>query len=254
MMHTALTPRELLDQVRVLWGTSDRDALDLADRNWAAINDRHGCPEDAETCRLAMVAAATQGHYLESVLWQSRALARFIALNWPEGAAAIMMTNVYRMLAIANADYLQGGTYDVLRPCPAALGVLDELKRFANGSDSIFDFGPTAELVARIIDEKTAFLLSLEHRWSDALRSYASAAKHVANEPRGQVKIQLGEQLVIYLRDRERGGDGLRAATQTNELARDSRTLQNIDLRRTAEINASRMQAGRADLLPYEIL
>jgi len=117
-----MTPSELLDVVRRSWSQGNYDdVLGMVEAEWHMISTRSGQPEDAETCRLAMITAAERKRYSAYVVWQSRALARFVALDWHEGAAAVMMPNAFRLLAMANDNYPNGKTYDVLRPAPEAL-------------------------------------------------------------------------------------------------------------------------------------
>lgn len=250
-----MTPEELLGALRVAWSACDYEGvLSTVTGQWPAINSRSERPEDAETCRLAMISAASLKLYAVGVLWQARALARFVALDWHEGAAAVIMSNAFRLLAIANDDFVDGETFDVLRPAPEAVQVLEELLPFTEGPGRGFTCGPTPELIARFVHEKSGFLLAVERRWEEALAAYDRALKYVALEPRGQVKVQLGRAAVSYLSERDAGRDGKEAVRLTEQLAADPRTLEHEDLTGTAQTNLKRMREGRLDLVPYEIL
>ena len=137
-----MSPGELLDVVRRCWSQGDyHRVLSIVRAEWPSVSSRAKQPEDAETCRLAMLAAAAEHLYSDSVLWQARALARFVALDWHEGAAAVIMSTTFRLLAMANNDYMEGSTYDVLRPAPEALLALKELEPFAEGPGRGFECG-----------------------------------------------------------------------------------------------------------------
>jgi hypothetical protein len=250
-----MTPSELLDVVRRSWSQGNYDdVLGMVEAEWHMISTRSGQPEDAETCRLAMITAAERKRYSAYVVWQSRALARFVALDWHEGAAAVMMPNAFRLLAMANDNYPNGKTYDVLRPAPEALLVLEDLMSFCEGPERGFECGPTPELIARFVHEKSGFLLAIERRWDDSVAAYDRALAYAADESRGQVKVPLGRALVSYLSQRDAGRDGQEGADVTARLAVDPRTLAHQDLSQTAQANLERMRAGRFDLIPYEIL
>ena len=250
-----MTPEDLLDVVKRTWSDGDYGSvLDIVTAEWPAISSRSGQPEDAETCRLAMISAAAQARYPVSVLWQARALTRFVALDWHEGAAAVIMSNTFRLLALANDGYSNGKTYDVLRPAPEAVLLLQDLLPFTERPGRGYKCGPTPELIARFVHEKSGFLLALELRWEDAIAAYDRAEAYVKPEPRGQVKVPLGRALVRYLSERDAGRDGQESAAVTEQLSADPRTLAHEDLSQTAKINLERMHEGRLDLIPYEIL
>lgn len=250
-----MTPGDLLDTAKRTWSDGDnRGVLGIVTSEWPAITSRSGQPEDAETCRLAMIAAAAERLYPVSTLWQARALVRFVALDWHEGAAAVIMAGTFRLLAMANDDYAYGHTYDVLRPAPEAVGLLEDLMPFTKGAGRGFTCGPTPELIARFVHEKSGFLLTLEHRWDDALEAYDRAMDYVAPEPRGQVKVPLGRAVLGYLSERDAGRDGQEFAAITDQLSADKRTQDHDDLSRRAKANLDRMREGRLDLVPYEIL
>ncbi len=249
------TPGELLALVKRTWSDGDyRGVLEIAAAEWPAISSRSGPPEDAETCRLAMISAAAAKRYSESVLWQARAMTRFVALDWHEGAAAVIMTGTFRLLAMANDDYADGMTYDVLRPAPEAVLMLEDLVPFTKRPGRGFDCGPAPDLIARFVHEKSGFLLALERRWEDAFAAYDRAMDYVASEQRGQVKVPLGRAAVTYLSERAAGRDGHEGIAITEKLAADERTRHHDDLTRIAETNLERMRDGRPDLIPYEIL
>lgn len=250
-----MAPGDLLNTVKRTWSDGDYGrVLDIVTAEWPAVSSRSKIPQDAETCRLAMISAASLKRYTESVLWQARALTRFVVLDWREGAAAVIMSNTYRLLAMANDDYVKGVTFDVLQPAPEAALVLADLIPIAEGPGRGFDFGPNPELVARFVYEKSGFLLTIERRWEEAAAAYDRALDYVTHEPRGQVKVPLGRAVVTYLSERDAGRDGLDAAAVTERLAADPRTLAHRDLSELATTNLDRMRQGRLDLVPYEIL
>jgi hypothetical protein len=258
----SMTPRQLFEVVVGLRGRADDELLRTVAGEWPAMESRRATPEDAETCRLAMLAAMALSWHSINILWQARAYVKFLALDWREGVASVVMTNAFRLLAIANDNYPQGRSYDVLHPAPEAVKVLEALRPFAIGPGSGFDVGPTPALVARFIDEKSGFLLTLEKRWDEAEAAYDRALAQVAadpdasGDPHGKLRVQLGRELVRYLRESASGGDGRAAAAATAQLVKDNEELLKGH-HRLSEIaggNASRMLSGRADVLPYELL
>jgi hypothetical protein len=248
------TPQELLDEISRHWFVDDRRVLDLMDEQWPVIAARETCPEDAESCRLTMLSAsALQLGQLRAV-WRARAQSRFVALNWVEGCAAIMMTDIYPMLAVANDGYPDGTTLDVLRPCAAAVAVLDELVRFSSPPGSGHPVGPGPTLIARFVSEKTGLLLLIEGRFDEAEACYLRALHHAGSDSRGKGKVRAGLELVRYLRDLDAGGSGQVAADATAVIAAELAGGRHPDMAQIAATNAERMRSGRRDVLAYEIL
>lgn len=245
---------ELLDAVRERWSVSPAEVLRLVTDQWRGVAARTLCAEDAESCRQAMLAAGALQKYAVAGMWKARALARFAALDWREGVAAILMVDVFKVLAVAHEGYPEGTTFDVLRPCPEALAIMDELRPFAEQGGRPHDFGPDAELLTRFRYEKTGFLLAVAGRFDDAEQHYEQALKHVLAEPRGQVKVRAGLELVRYLRDLAQGGSGTVAFAATEALAADPLMRRFSDMAAIADVNVERMREGGRNVLPYELL
>lgn len=245
---------EFLAAVQDRWSESPAEVLRLVTEQWSAIASRSRCAEDAEACRQAMLAAGALDEYVVTGMWKARALARFAALDWREGVAAILMVDVFKVLAVAHEGYPDGTTFDVLRPCPEALAIIDELRPFAERGGRPYDFGPDAELLTRFVHEKVGFLLAVEGRFDAAEERYEQALRHVIAEPRGQVKVRAGLELVRYLRDLAQGGRGAAASAATATLAANPLTRRFSDIAAIADANVERMREARRDVLPYELL
>lgn len=245
---------ELLAAVQDRWSVSPAEVLRLLTDQWPAVASRSRCAEDAEGCRQAMLAAGALREYVVAGMWKARALARFAALDWHEGVAAILMVDVFKVLAVAHEGYPDGTGFDVLRPCPEALAIIDELRPFAEQGGRPYDFGPDAELLTRFLHEKAGFLLAVAGRFDAAEECYEQALQHVFAEPRGQMKVRAGLELVRYLRDVEEGGSGAAAAAATATVAADPLMRRFSDIAAIADANVERMREGRRDVLPYELL
>jgi hypothetical protein len=253
MPSTELTRRQLLEEVRQLSGVDSAGLLRVAGDNMTAMTRRVATAEDAETCRLAMLAGSEAQRYADSTLWHGRALARFVALDWHSGAAAVLMTDFFRLLGMANQIGYQTCTVDQLQPAPLALELLAELRPFTRQAEPDRGFGPTPRLILRFIEEKSGFALMLGKDWDGARACYLRALDHVSGERRGEMKVPLGLALVDYLADRAAGRDGAPAARRTADLIAHGDPT-GLEFLRSARTNLDRMADGRVDLLPYELL
>lgn len=246
---------ELLNAVYGRWPTDEATGvLDLAASNWEAIRARPLTAEDGETCRQAMLAAVGLGRYLEGARWRARAMSRFIATDWKEGAISVVMTDAFRVLEMANDGYPRGKTVDVLLPSEDAMEILSELRPFATGEARPNAIGPDPALIARFMHEKRGFFLVLAERWDEAVASYDEALKYVENERRGELKVGAGRALALYLQDVADGGDGRVAAGSTAAIAKAARDHGVTDVAKVAEANLPVMRTGGGALRPYEIL
>lgn len=231
--------------------------VDLANDNWDDIARREANAEDAETCRLVALAAAQLEDFPALRLWRARALSRFAAIGWTEGVASILMGEAFAELARVNGDYPDGKTLDRLRASSVALGIFDEMERFAFGPGSGFRLGPgspTRDVIKRFFHEKRGFLLligSTANRVA-ARRSYELALEAAQDNERGQVKVKLGLALIDYLESPSRSAS--EAIDRTEELGKAALALGRQDLSDIAAMNVHVMRAGGDALHAYEIL
>jgi hypothetical protein len=251
----SLSPRALLDRVDEVWASKTPQAvLEVAAEHEDELVARAPEPEDAETCRQVMLAALRTGDLAEARIWRVRATRRFAAVGWPEGTAAILMTELYRALFEANDGYGTGTTLDVLRPAPGAARILDELRPVAEGPASDFAFGPDPPLIGRFLHEKSGVLLTIEGDYPAAISAFDAAIAFTADEPRGKVKVQLGKVLAEYLGagPDEAGDPGY--ADRTQQLAADADAIEQNDIADIARSNAAEMRAGSRRVSLYEML
>lgn len=228
----------------------------LVDSEWPQVREREANAEDAEVCRLAMLAAAHMQNYGAVRLWRARALARFAAIGWVEGIASIIMGEAFVELARANDDYSRGRTLDLIKPSRVALGVLGELERFTVGRGSGFHLGPSSPsqaVLKRLYHEKRGFLLLLGGAYDEARASYDRACDAAGTHQRGQVKVRLGRCLVDYLAA-DNADARARIAQRTDLLRQEALGASSLDIAETAEINVQVMRQGGSELLAYEIL
>lgn len=237
-----------------------RAVLAAVDDAWPLVRDRAASPEDAETCRLAMLAALHEAVVGEdpalAVVWRARALSRFTRCGWTEGVASIAMGEAFRLLAQVNGDYAGGRTLDRLTPAPGAREVLAELATYLDVPASEVRLGPSAPsraVLERFRHEKSGFLLLVEGDVDGARASYAAAATAVRGHARGEVKVALGAALVEYVGD-VRSGTDTGAADRTEALARQAEALGEQDLAAAAARNVEVMRRRGGDLVGYEIL
>lgn len=228
----------------------------LVDSEWPRVKEREANAEDAEVCRLAMLAAAHVQDYGAVRLWRARALARFAAIGWVEGTASIIMGEAFMELARVNDDYSRGRTLNLIQPSSVALGVLGELERFTVGQGSGFQLGPSSPsqaVLKRLYHEKRGFLLLLGGAYHEAGASYDRAYDAAGTHQRGQVKVRLGRFLVDYLAADNSDARG-RIAQQTDLLRQEALGASSLDVAETAAANVQVMRRGGSELLPYEIL
>ena len=250
-----LSPRELLDLIDAAWASkTPQMVLDAAAEHESDLVARAPGPEDAETCRQIMLAAVRLGDLGEARVWRVRATRRFAAVGWPEGVAAIQMTELYRALFEANDGYPDGMTLDVLKPAADATRVLEELRPVADGPASDFGFGPNPALIARFLHEKTAALRTIEGDYAAAVAAFGAASEFAADEPRGKVKVALGRALAEYLGAATTDADVTPFSDRTAKLAAEADALGQNDIAAIARANADAMRAGSRRLSLYEML
>jgi hypothetical protein len=253
-MSTTSTPRELMKLAQRLLDNDPQELLRQVAEQWPAMTDRVE-PEDAETCRLAMLAASLGGpapaH--EIALWRTRGLTRAALCGWTEGAGALIMSEAFRVLSAANDDYEQGRTIDVIRPSAQAYDMLQELGHIAAYPASGHDFGPTPDVIRRFWHEKSGFMLCVADDLAAAAARYALAFETAQGNVRGALKVRAGALLVDYLIDLSGGGDGAAQAEETAGIAERAADDQ-PDVARDAQRNAAVMRERGRALQPYEML
>lgn len=85
------------------------------------------------------------------------------------------MGRAFTALSLANDDYVQGKSLDVIRGSQAALDLLDELGLFLRAAPSGISVGPRSpsrSVLARFLHEKRGFLLLALGRLNEARASY----------------------------------------------------------------------------------
>lgn len=256
-----LSPHELLAAVTRCLRADDQDeAIDLAARNWAAMSLRPHCPEDAETCRAAMLACATRAEaddYSRAALWRVRGLARGLSVGWTVFVAALMIPEAFRVFDVANDSRARLTPLLQLRDSAEARGIIEELAGFLDHESPSYGFGPDRETLARLYWEKRGFLLCVARDYAGALDSYARAAEFVATDVRGCLKVRGGSALTLYLRGLHDGDERSmeRALVDTTELAEEAAASPFRDIARIVPANRDAMAEHDSNrLICYEAL
>lgn len=231
-----------------------RAALALGRDHWDELSARDPNPHDAETCRLLSLASIEQAKpdFPMAELWRMRALARFALTGWHEGVAAIAMGRAFTALSTQNNDYSLGKTLDVIEGSQTALELLEDLELFLRVPPSGITVGPRSPsqtVLRRFLHEKRGFLLLALGRVQEATASYDQAEICSRGNPRGEVKVQLGRALVVYM-----AGDVARALMDTREALGKACELREADLVKIGGYNIAVMERSGRDLRPYEIL
>ena len=246
---------ELLAQALKLWATDDAALVALAESEYGHLAERAPNPEDAETCRLTALSCIAELDTAAMVVWRARAFSRCAAIGWTCGVAALVMSDAFRILGMANNNYPGGHKLDVVHGDAQALAVIEELEVLLSVPDRVdVPFGPNPRLVRRWHCEKRAFLLLVSRRYDEALAWYDAAAQHVEQGSRGSIRVQLGREQTRYLAAPAQGRDGTEPTAVTGELAAVAAAALQADIARLAGQNHELMLAGRVDLLPYEML
>lgn len=271
MRIQAAEAAQLLSDVQEILDAHRPDqVLELVEERWLEVQARDACREDAETCRLAMIAAyqlaeeavkLPKNHrrgawrvdqYHAGALWRVRSLARAAGCGWIDGVMAIVMSEALRLQSGANGDGCRPGDVGyVVRE--EAFAILAEMEPYvgSRGSDGIYK--PCPSFTGRQMHEKRAFLEAARGRWDEAVDGYERALEYVSSDRRGRVKVALNLSQVHYLRTQD--ASRRRAeAERTFELAGRAAEERQHELAQKAFENARRMQRGAEELLTYEVL
>lgn len=255
MSVTELSPGELLLAVKVASSSSSESVLRLGEEQSSFLASRPASFEDAESCRLIALGAAGAEQYAKAQVWRTRSYARCLELDWHAGAAVVMISDLFRVLEMANDRYPHGQTLDVMISAPEGELLLDELERFTTCAPIAQGFGPDGDLIARFCADKRGYLSLLDKDWAAAERWYSHAGTLLTpKDERGRIKVDLGLALVRYMRDVAEGGDGSLHARETAAIAESGAIKVHKDLYDAAGTNAARMSEARRDLVTYEVL
>jgi hypothetical protein len=244
----------LREAVLVLWGRRHEDVLDLVESQWPFVVPRWANKTDAETCRLAMLSAASIEREHDVSIWRARAMAGFALSGWSEGVGSIVMTEAFRAFAQDNEQFPEGKTVDVLRPSPTAELIIRELEPFTFTTPTSPGFGPTPATLSRWVSEKSGFLALVAGRFDDAEAHYDAAIVKARSDPRGEVKVVLGRELVRYLRSIHDGSSPLPSIQASESLVGDPRLIKAPDVEDALRANLVEMRAGTRRVHPYEDL
>jgi hypothetical protein len=247
----ALAERDLLAEIQRLAEADEQEAIAaLATAEWPRMKGREPNREDAESCRLTMLALYKLGRQNEGRVWRVRAMLGSARAGWPIGVAALVTGEAFQLQSEANAGVAPSDPAYVL--VEESLEILDELLPLIGpeGPDGLPQ--PSPELLGRIYHEKRAFLLFAGRRFADAQRDYESAGNYVRHDDRGRLKVAGGLAACRYASDPEANAIATIAATEA--VAAESSELGHVEIHRIAAANLDRMRAGRLDLVPYETL
>lgn len=228
------------------------EAVRVADKHWDEMKARDACVEDAESCRLTMLACLDLGRrehdrHREAVVWRVRAVARAAALGWGELIMALSLPDVLGIVRDANPS---AETLTSMIIPDAALTAWEEALPFLE-LDPTAPRHPDGPILARLYWEKRGFMLCARREYAVAIESYDRALEFTAGTERGMLKVKLGRALCVYLRDTE---GRTRAVTDTAELLRRCREVEQLQLAEVAERNLAVMHVGGRDVFPYELI
>jgi hypothetical protein len=229
------------------------EIIALVTREWPAIMSRPANRSDAETCRQMMLALLKAARQPEAILWRTRTMIRAAEAGWDQGVAALIITDVFRLQAEANAGVEPSDP--AYRAAPQALEILDELLPFIGEDGPPADqvAAPSPRFNARTYYEKRGFLLVAAKRYDEALEAYDHAKRYVEHDDRGRLKVRGGRASCLYLSSADPQTQQS-AIDETATVVRESRELGHYEILRIAEQNLARMTAGQRDLLAYEVL
>lgn len=261
-----MDPRALKDRVRELQGGGDatRDQLiALVHDQWGAIARRQPLADDAETCRMTMLAyydlheTYVEEDYLNGYVWRVRSLIRAAASNYLEGVVKLIQTETFRIQGEANRYPDPASPERFLRRKSSdpdyvvvqeAYDILDEMRPFVDGALS----GDLPGIIGRIYWEKRAFLLYADRRYEEAITGYSNALACAGDDLRGSTKVRGGLANCWYHLSSNDPDLRGRAISETRFVLEHSDHEQ--DLHKTACRNLAEMQSGGTALEPYEIL
>jgi hypothetical protein len=248
-----MTPTALLEAIQELSKKGDNDAVvALADANLAEIQSRPACAEDAESCRLTMLAQIKRGGSSGSdTVWRVRSLARATAIGWQECIMALAIPDVFGLIEAIGTPS-DPPSFDEFRVPREALEVLEELRPFAGNEPGPYSFGPEPPFFARLYHEKRGFLLCAMGEYAAAIASYDEAldAAETNMSERGKLKVRAGRALCTYLWN---GSDNdVRAAI--DETATIAEHPTQLEIAAIAKHNLGGMRARTRDVTPYETL
>lgn len=245
-------PASLLEHIYELNKRDDQAGIiDLVEAEWPALRTRSATNLEAEICRQTMLACYKRGRYYDGYVWRMRAMIRAAAAGWLHGAAMLLQTEALRVQAQENGDRQPSDPEYVV--VPQALEILEEMRPLAGDEGPVGIPQPSPQLVGRTYFEKRAFLLLCARRYSEAREAYESALRYVADDERGRLKVRGGLASCHYLstEDPERRQSAIQ---ETTDVADECKHLGQQEIGRIASANVAKMQAGRTDLLPYEVL
>lgn len=228
------------------------EALRFAAARWREQEALPASVDDAEACRLLMLAATRLESWEEQVTWRARAMTRYTLLGWWEGIATLTMGEAFRALAIANEEYARGKTLNVIVGSPAAVSIIGELEFFLTLPGSGRTAGglsPNPRLLRRFLFEKRAFFRLVDRDVHGARADYERALAE--NEGlRGRIKVGLGLVLVDLL---DGTVDAAVAASATEALAAQL-DEEHGDLLEISAHNVETLRQGSPAVRAYEYL
>lgn len=250
----SLAPADLLRRVHALRKGPDgqlEDLLTLMERHWPVVQLREPSKEDAESCRLAMLASYELKNYRGGSVWRVRALLKAVTSGWMHGVIVIVQTEALRIQGQVNDDLpLLHPDYRVAQQ---ALDIYEEIRPYAGSGGSIGLAQPSPRMIGRLYHDKLALMALAQGQYDEAMELYDRAIAFTEGEDRGPLLIAGGQALCRYLAaDGE--ADETAAIDATRALSEDADSAGQLRIRDRARENVQRMLAGRRDLVAYDTL
>ena len=196
----SLAPTDLLRRIHELRKGPDEsleDLVTLMTRQWPVVQAREPSKEDAESCRLAMLANYELRNYRGGSVWRVRALLKAVSARWLDGVIVLVQTEALRIQGQANDDLPPlDPDYRVVQQ---ALDVYEELRPYAgtDGSDGLVQ--PSPRMIGRLYHDKRALMALGQGRYDEAVELYDQAMAFTVGDDRGPLLISGGRALCQYL-------------------------------------------------------
>jgi tetratricopeptide (TPR) repeat protein len=251
---SAPSPPDLLSEVQELPKGGDPDLRALVDtmrEHWPEVQLREPAVEDAEACRLAMLASYDLKEYRAGYVWRVRALTQALLAEWMDGVIVIVQTEALRIQGQVNDDRpLFDPGYRVV---DQAVQILEEIRPYAGDVGPAAPVQPSPRMIGRLYCDKRALILLAQGKYAEAHDSYERAKRYASGDDRGTLLIAGGQALCRYLA----AGDEPEkeaAIAATREVERKANAAGQIRIRDRAQQNLAVMAERRSDLVAYDTL
>jgi len=192
----------------------------------------------AEVFRLARVVSVRKGDQVGTEVWGAHAWTAAMLSGNSNVAAALLLPQFFVLVGLGA--FAEGRV------------VLDGMLSLID--DSSPDLVPSAALLHRLYEEKTAFSFLSEKRYADAENCYKRALNYARTLRRAQLKIRGGLSLCSYLAHPDSSEVAVAAETEMLDIAAEANEHGYMDVIGWATQNATVMAARKTDgWIPFEV-